>query len=44
VFATVIGLSLVGIALYFVVELVERRAVSWHVSQRDGAGNQLIGS
>lgn len=44
VFATVIGLSLIGIILYSMVEFVERRVVSWHVSQRDTAGGQLIGS
>jgi NitT/TauT family transport system permease protein len=45
VFATVILLSFVGVALYFIVEIVERRVVSWHVSQREQAGNsQLFGS
>ena len=45
VFATVIILSLIGVTLYFIVEFIERRAVSWHVSQRNQAGgNPLIGS
>ena len=45
VFATVLILSFIGVALYFTVELVERRAVSWHVSQRNQAeSNPLIGS
>ncbi|MDQ3558815.1 MAG: ABC transporter permease [Pseudomonadota bacterium] len=45
VFATVILLSFIGVALYSVVEFIERRAVSWHVSQRSQAGsNPLIGS
>jgi len=34
VFATVLVLSLVGLALYHAVELVERLAIPWHVSQR----------
>ncbi len=44
VFATVIGLSLIGIILYAMVEFVERKIVSWHVSQRDAPEKQLIGS
>ena len=45
VFATVIILSFIGVTLYFTVEFIERRAVSWHVSQRSRAGeNPLIGS
>ena len=45
VFATVLILSFIGVALYFTVELVERRVVSWHVSQRNQAeSNPLIGS
>ena len=35
VFATVIILSFIGVALYFAVEMIERRVVYWHVSQRD---------
>jgi NitT/TauT family transport system permease protein len=44
VFATVIGLSLIGIVLYAMVEFVERNVVSWHVSQRGAPEKQLIGS
>jgi NitT/TauT family transport system permease protein len=45
VFATVILLSFIGVILYSVVEFVERRVVSWHISQRSQAGsNPLIGS
>jgi len=44
VFATVILLSIIGVALFFAVEFVERRVVSWHVSQRNQAGSELIGS
>ena len=36
VFATVFVLSLIGLALYYAVEFVERRR-PWHVSQRDPA-------
>lgn len=34
VFATVVVLSVFGLALYYLVELVERLAIPWHVSQR----------
>lgn len=45
VFATVVILSFIGVILYFAVEFIERRTVSWHVSQRTQAnGNPLIGS
>jgi len=41
----VIGLSLIGIVLYAMVEFVERNVVSWHVSQRDAPEKQqLLGS
>ena len=36
-FAGMLLLSLMGVALYFVVETVERLATGWHVSQRVGA-------
>ena len=42
VFATVIILSFIGVALYFVVEMIERRVVSWHVSQRNQAGERQV--
>jgi len=37
VFATIILLSLIGLAVYYVVELIERFAIPWHVSQRIAA-------
>ena len=33
-FATIIVLSALGLALYGVVELIERLAIPWHVSRR----------
>ncbi len=33
VFAAIILLSLVGLAIYYLVEAVERLAIPWHVSQ-----------
>lgn len=45
VFATIILLSFIGVTLYSIVEFVERRVVSWHVSQRNQADSgPLIGS
>ncbi len=45
VFATIILLSFIGVTLYSIVEFVERRVVSWHVSQRNLADSApLIGS
>jgi len=39
VFATIVVLSIVGLIVYYVVELIERIAIPWHVSQRpDGTG------
>lgn len=37
VFAIVVLLSLIGLAVYYAVEVIERLAIPWHVSQRDGA-------
>jgi len=37
VFATIILLSIIGLAVYYVVELIERFAIPWHVSQRIAA-------
>lgn len=37
VFATIIVLSIVGLIVYYAVELLERLAIPWHVSQR-GSG------
>ena len=34
VFATIVILSLIGLAVYYVVEIVERIAIPWHVSQQ----------
>ena len=34
VFATIILLSLIGLAVYYTVELIERFTIPWHVSQR----------
>jgi NitT/TauT family transport system permease protein len=41
VFATIILLSLIGLAVYYVVELIERFTIPWHVSQRP-AGDEAI--
>ena len=34
VFAVIIVLSLIGLAVYHVVELIERLVIPWHVSQQ----------
>lgn len=34
VFATVVLLSLIGLAVYFAVEVIERLAIPWHTSQQ----------
>jgi len=34
VFAIIVLLSLIGLAVYYVVELIERLVIPWHVSQR----------
>ena len=34
VFATIILLSIIGLAVYYVVELIERFTIPWHVSQQ----------
>jgi NitT/TauT family transport system permease protein len=39
VFATVVLVSAVGLTLYYLVELVERLSIPWHVSQR-GSGRE----
>ncbi|HET9046645.1 MAG TPA: ABC transporter permease [Casimicrobiaceae bacterium] len=41
VFATIILLSLIGLVVYYAVELVERFTIPWHVSQRQGAEDAL---
>ncbi|HUQ76780.1 MAG TPA: ABC transporter permease [Burkholderiales bacterium] len=43
VFAIVVLLSLIGLAVYYAVELVERFAIPWHVSQqRDEPGPVMV--
>ena len=42
VFATIIVLSLIGLAIYYAVELVERIAIPWHVSQQSSAGGSAL--
>lgn len=34
VFAVIVVLSLIGLAVYYLVELIERLVIPWHVSQR----------
>ena len=41
VFATIILLSLIGLAVYYAVELIERFTIPWHVSQRPTAEQTL---
>jgi len=42
VFATIVILSLIGLAVYYAVEIVERLAVPWHVSQRATARDATL--
>jgi len=43
VFAIVVLLSLIGLAVYYAVELLERFAIPWHVSQqREEPGPALV--
>lgn len=42
VFATIIVLSIVGLIVYYAVEVIERLAIPWHVSQRGNQGNRQI--
>ena len=37
VFATIVILSLIGVVVYYAVEIVERVAIPWHVSQQQAA-------
>jgi NitT/TauT family transport system permease protein len=37
VFATIVILSLIGVVVYYAVEIVERVAIPWHVSQQEAA-------
>jgi NitT/TauT family transport system permease protein len=41
VFATIILLSIIGLAVYYAVELIERFTIPWHVSQRLTADETL---
>jgi NitT/TauT family transport system permease protein len=38
VFAVIIVLSLIGLAIYYAVEFLERITIPWHVSQRGAKG------
>lgn len=38
-FATIMVLSIVGIALYYSVEMLERLTIPWHVSQKPGGAD-----
>jgi NitT/TauT family transport system permease protein len=42
VFATIIVLSIVGLIIYYMVEVIERLAIPWHVSQRGDQGSVHI--
>jgi NitT/TauT family transport system permease protein len=42
VFATIVILSLIGLAVYYAVEVVERIAIPWHVSQQATAKDATL--
>jgi NitT/TauT family transport system permease protein len=42
VFATIVLLSLIGLAVYYAVEIVERLAIPWHVSQQQAAHDSTL--
>jgi NitT/TauT family transport system permease protein len=42
VFATIVLLSLIGLALYYAVEILERIAIPWHVSQISAESENLL--
>jgi len=42
VFATILVLSLIGLAIYFAVELIERMTIPWHVSQHVPEGRAAL--
>ena len=42
VFATIVILSLIGLAVYYAVEIVERLAIPWHVSQQATAKDATL--
>jgi len=41
VFATIILLSIIGLAVYYAVELIERFTIPWHVSQQPATEETL---
>ena len=42
VFATIVLLSLIGVAVYYAVEIAERLAIPWHVSQQGTAQDATL--
>ncbi len=42
VFATIVVLSLIGLVVYYAVEIVERLAIPWHVSQQATAKDATL--
>jgi NitT/TauT family transport system permease protein len=42
VFATIVILSLIGLAVYYAVEVIERLAIPWHVSQQATARDATL--
>jgi NitT/TauT family transport system permease protein len=42
VFATIVLLSLLGLAVYYAVEIVERIAIPWHVSQQQATTDTTL--
>jgi len=42
VFATIVILSLIGLVVYYTVEIVERIAIPWHVSQQASANDATL--
>jgi len=42
VFATIVVLSLIGLVVYYAVEIVERIAIPWHVSQQATANDATL--
>jgi NitT/TauT family transport system permease protein len=42
VFATILVLSLIGLAVYYAVELLERVTIPWHVSQQKPEGTTAL--
>jgi len=41
VFATIILLSVIGLIVYYAVELIERFTIPWHVSRREAVDGTL---